>query len=134
MSTTVQQRLDDRYGRTMSRRARRLWWIAVGVVAVTVLALLSWSTVSQALRAVDHTTTGFVVDDEHRVEITAQVTPPRGSAFACAFEAQDVEHGVVGWRVVEYPASDETFTHVVTERVPTTAEATTGLATACWTL
>ncbi len=31
---------------------------------------------------------------------------PAGTSVACAIEAQDEEHGVVGWKVVEIPASD----------------------------
>ena len=59
-----------------------------------------------ALDAVDADTTSFEVTDEHSVSLGFQITSPPGSAVACAIEAQDEEHGVVGWRVVELPASD----------------------------
>ena len=49
-----------------------------------------------------------------------QISAPAGAAVACALEAQDVEHGVVGWRVVEFAASDA-HTQAFQERIPTVA-------------
>ena len=51
-------------------------------------------------------TTAFEVVDEHSVMLGFQISAPAGRSIACAIEAQDEEHGVVGWRVVEYPGSD----------------------------
>ena len=62
-----------------------------------------------------------------------QITAPRGAAVACALEAQDEEHGVVGWRVVELPASD-LHARAFREVIPTTAPATTGFVNSCWVL
>ena len=60
-----------------------------------------------------------------------QVTLRQGEPVTCIIEAQDTEHGIVGWRVVEYPA-DPAHTRRFSETVPTTAEATTGLVPSCW--
>jgi len=75
--------------------------------------------------------TGFEVVDQHSVSLRFQVSAPVGRSIACAIEAQDEEHGVVGWRVVEYPGSD-LHIRAFHETLPTTAGATTGLVNSCW--
>ncbi|WP_431801428.1 DUF4307 domain-containing protein [Microbacterium sp. bgisy203] len=127
----LQAELADRYGRRTSRRRRRREWIAVGVVAAAAIGYLGWTTVAQAMGSVDIDTTGFRFIDEHAISIDFQITHPRGAAVTCALEAQDTEHGVVGWRIVEYPA-DDTHSRRFEETIPTVAEATTGLVTSCW--
>lgn len=129
--TTVQHQLDERYGRRRPTRSRRAAWVVVGAVVATAVAGLAWLTWANASDAVAADVTGFEVLDEHRVALTFQITAPVDSAVACALEAQDSEHGVVGWRVVEYPAS-RSHAQAFTETIPTLAQATTGLVNACW--
>jgi hypothetical protein len=129
--TSTQQMLDERYGRGLTRGARRLWLIVGGVVIVLAVAIAGWFAVSSSQGAVDATTTGFEVVDEHTVTVTFQMTAPAGSEIACVLEAQDEEHGVVGWRVVRYPASVD-HTRAQTEEVPTIGPAVTGLVNSCW--
>ncbi len=129
MSAEVRAELDDRYGRGPGR-ARGVW-IALAVVAVAVLGWLGWTIVAQSFDSVDIDTTGFEVHDAHSISVDFQVTLRQGEAVTCVVEAQDEEHGVVGWRVVEYPA-DEAHSRRFVETVPTVAEATTGLVTSCW--
>ena len=38
---------------------------------------------------------------------------------------------IVGWRVIEYPASEE-ITRALVETIPTVAQATTGTVQSCW--
>lgn len=129
---TTHDMLDERYGRR--RSPARRWIMALGLlVALAVIALFGWWTVQGALRAVDSDTTSFEVADEHSVTLGFQITAPPGAAVACAIEAQDEEHGVVGWRVVEIPASD-LHARAFREVIPTTALATTGFVNSCWTL
>ncbi|BDV31076.1 DUF4307 domain-containing protein [Microbacterium terricola] len=128
--TTTQQMLDERYGRHSARRRRWTLGIIVGVAAVAV-GLFAWMTVAGALDDVDVDATGFHVVDERTVTIDFQFIAPPGRSVACALEAQDTQHGIVGWRVVEYPASDE-HSRAFQETVPTVAEATTGFVNSCW--
>jgi hypothetical protein len=130
-AAATQQMLDDRYGRRTSARRRILFWGTVGVLAVALIVTLGWSTVSRALTSVSATATGFRVVDEGAVTVTFQITAPLDRPVACALEAQDEEHGVVGWRIVEYPASADRA-RAFTEEIPTVAAATTGLVNACW--
>ncbi|WP_106814375.1 DUF4307 domain-containing protein [Microbacterium timonense] len=129
---TTQDMLDERYGRR--RSPARRWLIAAGaLIAVGVVALFGWFTVQGALDDVDSDTTSFEVSDEHSVTLGFQITSPPGSAVACAIEAQDEDHGVVGFRVVEIPAS-ELHARAFREVIPTTALATTGFVNSCWVL
>ncbi len=128
---TTQQMLDERYGRTRSRRRRILGWIIVGAVAVAAVVSLGWVTVSRSLGSVDADMLAFDVADEHTVSISFQLTAPAGSEIACALEAQDEEHGIVGWKIVRYAAVD-THEQAFTETIPTVALATTGLVNTCW--
>jgi hypothetical protein len=127
---TTQQMLDERYGRTRRRSTR---WIIAGAIAIAVIAVgaFAWMTIANSLSAVDTDTTGFAITDEHSVVIEFQVSAPAGSSIACALEAQDTEHGVVGWKIVEIPAAD-THAQAFRETVPTVAEATTGFVNSCW--
>ncbi|MGU3646123.1 DUF4307 domain-containing protein [Microbacterium sp. C23T] len=129
---TTQDMLDERYGRR--RSPARAWIIGAGIViAVAVVGLFGWSTVRGSLNSVDSDTTSFDVVDEHSVTLGFQISSPPGAAVACAIEAQDQEHGVVGWRVVELPAS-ELHARAFRETIPTTALATTGFVNSCWVL
>lgn len=129
-SAATQDLLDDRYGRRRGPRGR-IGWIVVGVIVAAVVGYLGWTTVASAVDSVDVDTTGFQVHGERSVSVQFQITARPGVPVACAVEAQDTEHGIVGWRIVEYPAS-EAHSRAFDETVPTTAEATTGLASSCW--
>jgi Domain of unknown function (DUF4307) len=127
---TNQQMLDDRYGRATPARRRIGLAIAIAIGTVAVL-LLGWMVISSALDDVDADATGFEIIDDHSVTLDFQVTVPPGRAVACAIEAQDEEHGVVGWRVVEFSASEHPSS-AYHEVIPTTALATTGFVNSCW--
>ncbi|MFS0794316.1 DUF4307 domain-containing protein [Microbacterium sp. 1P10AE] len=128
---TTQAVLDDRYGCTRSPRRRIALWSIVGVVALGLTVALGWTTVANSLASVTSTDTGFTVTDAEHVSISFQITAPVGQPVACAIEAQDEDHGTVGWRVVEYPASDD-HTRAFSEEIPTLALATTGFVNSCW--
>ena len=128
MSSTVQSKLDLRYGRSGSKRTV---WILGGALAAVAVVVLAWFTIANTASAVDADATAFEVHDRHSVTVRFQVTAQPGSPVTCALEAQDTEHGVVGWRVVEYAASDA-HTRRHEETIPTVAEATAGLVSACW--
>ncbi|CAN3702379.1 hypothetical protein MMX123_02398 [Microbacterium sp. MM2322] len=128
---TTQAQLDDRYGRTRSPRRRIVGWSIVAVLALGAIGYLGWTTVTGSLGSVTATDTGFTVENERSVSTTFQITAPVGEPVACALEARDEEHGTVGWRVVQYPASEE-HSRAFTEQIPTLALATTGFVNACW--
>ncbi|GAA1938396.1 hypothetical protein GCM10009775_33150 [Microbacterium aoyamense] len=128
---TTQQELAERYGRRPRPHRRRAFWIAVALVAVTSIAGLAGLTISNSMDEVGFDETGFDLIDERTVTVSFQLTPPTGASAACALQALDEDFGVVGWLVVEYPAS-EAVTRTLTETIPTVAEATTGTVHSCW--
>ncbi|WP_218844618.1 DUF4307 domain-containing protein [Microbacterium pseudoresistens] len=128
MPVTTPAELDERYGRTGSKRVP---WIVGGALAVAVVGVAGWMTVRSAMDDVDITGTGYRVIDEHSVTVDFQITAPRDRDVHCIVEAQDEEFGVVGWKVVEYPASAD-HARAFSETVPTVALATTGLVNSCW--
>lgn len=127
---TTQAVLDDRYGRGGSRTRRRVVWVALVAVVVAIVAWFGWFTLVNPANGVNADATAFHLE-ERSVSVTFQLTAPAGTSVACAIEALDEEYGVVGWKVVEIPASD-THLRAFTEVVPTVAEATTGLVNDCW--
>lgn len=128
---TTQQMLDERYGRRTSKRRRIIGWSIVAIVAFSAIGALGWTTIARAIDTVEAVDTGYTTVDARTVSVSFQITAPVGRDVACAIEAQDEEHGVVGWRVVEIPASEERL-RAFTETVPTLAEATTGFVNSCW--
>ncbi|WP_438352494.1 DUF4307 domain-containing protein [Microbacterium sp. CJ88] len=127
---TTQQMLDERYGRVRTPRQRWVAGILIALAAVVVGAV-AWTTIAATLDDVAADGTAFEVVDDHSVTLTFQLSAPAGSAVACAIEAQDEEHGVVGFRVVRIEASDQ-HTRAFRETIPTVARATTGLVNSCW--
>jgi hypothetical protein len=128
---TTQQMLDERYGRRTSKRRRIVGWSIVAILALSAIAALGWTTIARAIDSVEAVDTGYTTVDDRTVSVSFQITAPVGREVACAIEAQDEEHGVVGWRVVVFPASDERL-RAFTETVPTLAAATTGFVNSCW--
>lgn len=104
--------------------------MAVGAIAAVLVALLGWSVVSAQMNAVDSDDLGFDLVDDHSVTVRFQITGAQGKDVSCIVEALDEEFGVVGWKVVAVPASDD-HSQAVSATVPTVAEATTGLVKEC---
>ncbi|OZD53389.1 transcriptional regulator [Rhodococcus sp. 06-1477-1B] len=128
---TTQDLLDDRYGRTRSPRRRIAGWTIVAVLALGATGYLGWTTFASSAASVTATDTGFTVTGDKSVTASFQITAPVGKPVACALEARDEDHGTVGWRVVQYPASDDA-SRAFTETIPTLSLATTGFVNACW--
>jgi hypothetical protein len=125
---TTAQELDERYGRTRSRR--RPWIIAI-VIALLGVGAFAWMTAAREMQSVDADDLGFDLVDSHSVTVRFQLTGVQGKNVACVVEALDEEFGVVGWKVVEIAAGED-HSQAVSATVPTVAEATTGLVNTCW--
>ncbi|GAA1503247.1 hypothetical protein BJ978_003139 [Agromyces terreus] len=132
--TAEPDRLATRYGRTRKRRRRDLVMLVVAGVAfaVVLVAWVVWAGLDGQQANVQATDTGHVVhNDERNVEVTWTLSAPPGETVACTIKALDDEFTVVGWRVVEIPASD-LHLRSLTETVRTAQDAATGLISTCW--
>ncbi|HEY5224678.1 MAG TPA: DUF4307 domain-containing protein [Microbacteriaceae bacterium] len=128
-------RLDARYGRSPSN-PRRLWWLA-GAAFVCAAVVIGWyvwagpGSAPTATTSVSAEVSGSNSPDAHHAEVTFTVTGPPDHAYACAIDAQSENFTIVGWKVVEIPASPEharTFTHVLR----TTQQSEAGFVDSCW--
>lgn len=130
---TTQQMLDDRYGRRRSGASRRWLWAVGAAALVAAVALVAWMSFANPTDAVDAEASGFTIHGARTMSLTYQVTAPAGADVACVLEADDTQHGVVGWRVVRF-TTPSAHTQLRTQTIPTVAEATTGLVNTCWVL
>ncbi|KDA06507.1 transcriptional regulator [Microbacterium sp. CH12i] len=126
MTTALE--LDERYGRT---RDKRTPWIVGSAIALIVVLIFSWMTVSQSMNSVDADDLGYEVVDAHTVTVRFQIAGKQGVAVTCALEALDEEFGIVGWKIVEIPPG-EGHIQQLSATIATVAEATTGLVNTCW--
>jgi len=129
---TTQAMLDERYGRTRARVSRRRSSIIAGTVIAVVVAAIAWMSFGNTSTSVDATATAYQVVDASSTTVTFRLTAPVGARVACVLEADDTDHGIVGWRVIEYPASGSGAGRTLTEAIPTVGRATTGLVNSCW--
>ncbi|WP_166998068.1 DUF4307 domain-containing protein [Paramicrobacterium fandaimingii] len=127
------QRLDERYGNSRASRIRlrALMWSLGAFIVVVFGAWVLWAGLLAPAANVNAVDVAHTVVDEHTVDVTYQLTVDPGTAAMCALQAQDDQHSIVGWKIVEIPASD-TRTRELTESVRTVDTAVTGLIYRCW--
>jgi len=123
-----------RYGRTRGNRTRdRLLLIAAAAFAAIVLvAWVVWAGLDGQKPQIEVTDTGHrLINDERAVEVSWNLSVPPGNETACVVQALNEDFTVVGWKVIEVPAST---LHIrsLTETVRVAQEANTGLIYHCW--
>jgi hypothetical protein len=125
--------LDARYGRTPGRR-RRAVVVAVVVgalVLATVVAWVIWVGLFSPQAAIDNQDVGYTHVGDSELAITEQVSADPGTRVTCSFEGLSEKFAVVGWKVVDLPASAQrTTTHTVTVRI--SEPAVNGTVGSCW--
>lgn len=126
--------LAARYGRTRTNRTRDRLLLVGGavVVAIVLVAWVVWAGLDGQKPSVQATDTAHRLMNEQRaVEVSWTLSVPPGNETACIVEALDEDFTVVGWRVVEIPASEQ-YLRTFTETVRVAREANTGLISSCW--
>ena len=123
----------ERYGHTARSRGRgRLIALLFGGAVVVVIgSWVIWAGLDGARSTVDAQDKGHVIVSNTRVDVTFDVSVDRGIATACVVQAQNEKHAVVGWKVVDIPASNQRDQEITTS-VLTTEPAVTGLIYSCW--
>ena len=125
--------IDARYGRTPTRRRRsRLFgWIAASGFAVVLVAWVIWGGLDSTTSGVNADDTTHSVVDDHQVRVGWRITLPPGDTATCALQAQNAAHSIVGWKIVDVPASAER-TQNFSATVNSSELAVTGLIYRCW--
>jgi Domain of unknown function (DUF4307) len=126
--------LAARYGRTRAHRTRDrvLLIIAAVAFAVVLVAWVVWAGLDGQKPTVQATDTSHqLMNDERAVEVSWTLSVPPGNETACAVQALDEDFTIVGWKIVEIPASDRHL-RSLTETVRVAREANTGLISSCW--
>jgi len=126
--------LAARYGRTRTNRSRDRWLIIGAAIAfaVVLVAWVVWAGLDGQKPTVQATDTGHrLLNDERAVEVSWTLSVPAGNETTCIVQAYDEDFTVVGWKVVEIPASDRHL-RTFTDTVRVAREANTGLISRCW--
>jgi hypothetical protein len=127
------QALALRYGRTPQSRWSRTLGVAItaGALVVAAIGWFVWSGPLSTPAELEVRDTGHVILSERETEVRWQITLTPGTPAKCAVQALDSAFGIVGWLVVDLPASPER-TRDFSQVVRTTEQAVTGLIYRCW--
>ena len=136
MSPTVQDtatELDRRYGRSRgsARRTRVILITTAASFAVVLVAWLVWGGLLSANSEIEAVDTGHTIVDDTLVQVRYQLNVEPGETVSCAFQAQNSTFAIVGWKIVDVPAS-ERRTRTLGAEIRTTELAVTGLIYRCW--
>lgn len=125
--------LDARYGRTprFTRRTKLIAYVTAGAFAVVFGAWLLWAGLLGAPAQLDARDVAHSVVSPTEVSVTWDLSVDPGTTTSCAVQALNSGFSVVGWKVVDIPASDS-FTRTFTETVKTSELSVTGLIYRCW--
>jgi hypothetical protein len=125
--------LAERYGREPVDRRRNRWWFAATALAFTVVfgAWLLWGGFSSPGAQLEARDAGYEVVDERTVLVEWRLTVEPGTPAKCAVQALNARYGVIGWKIVDVPPSEQR-TRLLSEQLRTTDRAETGLIYRCW--
>ncbi|KRC58697.1 hypothetical protein ASE14_19385 [Agromyces sp. Root81] len=126
--------LDARYGRTRTHRTRDRVLLIGGAIAfaVVLVAWVVWAGLDGQKPQIEVTDTGHrLINEDRAVEVSWNLSVPPGNDTACVVQALNEDFTVVGWKVIDVPAS-ERHIRSLTETVRVAQEANTGLIYGCW--
>lgn len=125
--------LDARYGRTRSSARRtRVIVISTAIAFVVVfVAWLVWGGLLGAPAQFEAKDTGHQAVGDNAMQVDWQFTIEPGTPARCAVQALNSTFGIVGWKIVDVPASS-TRIRPLSETILTTEPAVTGLIYRCW--
>lgn len=125
--------LAARYGRTPARASRNrllAWAVGAGIILAAV-AWVIWVAFDGDGDSMETRDIGHTIVDDTTVRVSYEISVTPETTASCALEVQNEDHAIVGWKIVDVPAS-ETYTRTFTEVVRTTELGVTGLIYRCW--
>ncbi len=124
----TQQALAERYGRGPGarRRARVIAIAAAAAVLLVTVAWVVWVGLFSPKAALETRDLGYTGLGPDAVEVRFEVSVDPGVPVSCALQALNEQFAIVGWRIVDLPASDDR-TRRFAEEVRVTEPAVTGL-------
>ena len=133
VSSTESRTLDERYGRTPSakRRTRVIAVLSAVAFVAVFTAWLVWGGLLGSSAQLEAKDTGHEIISDSAVSVTWQFSVPAGTPARCAVQALNSTFAIVGWKIVDVPASD-LLIRSLSETVLTTEPAVTGLIYRCW--
>ena len=125
--------LSSRYGQTTTASRQQRIWAVTGVagVAVVLIAWLWWAGLAQPTAQFETRDLGYELVSDREVIVKFEVSAPPGTQLNCAVQALNASYGIVGWQILDIPASDQR-TRVFNQPVRTSEQAVTGLLYQCW--
>lgn len=122
--------LDERYGR---RGLRRGPWIAIIAAVALSLVAIAWFVWARpiAQSSLEWSDLTHSIDSPEQVTTTWRLVVEPGASVACAINALNADYAIVGWRIIEIPASDLAVRDF-TESMRTTERAGNGFVYGCW--
>ena len=130
---TASEDLDDRYGRTpqATRRKRLFFIVAVGAFAVVFGAWLLWAGLFATGAQFQTRDTGYSNVTDNSIDVHFALTVDSGTEIRCAVQAMNSSFSVIGWKIIDIPASSSNTRNLV-ETVRTSEKPVTGLIHHCW--
>jgi hypothetical protein len=127
------ERLAARYGNTPQRAARnKAWaWTAASGFALVLGAWLWWGGLLEAPSQLQYRDLGHTIVSGTDVVVNYELTTAPGTQVTCAIQALNASYGIVGWQIVDIPASEQ-WTRVFETPLRTSEPAVTGLLYECW--
>jgi len=125
--------LDARYGRgpATNRRNKTVAIIGGVGVAVVFLAWIWWAGVQQPTSQFQARDLGYSIVDERNIVVQFEITVSPNTPMTCALQSLNAEYGIVGWQIVDIPASEQR-TRVFEQPLRTSEKPVTGLLYRCW--
>ncbi|MCU1578767.1 MAG: hypothetical protein JWP19_971 [Rhodoglobus sp.] len=125
--------LDARYGRTRSARLRTRWVVVASAIAFAIVFTLwlVWGGLLGSPAQFEANDTGHTIVSDSEVSISWEFSVSPGTPAKCALQALNSTFGIVGWKIVDVPASPER-TRKLTDTLRTTELAVSGLIYRCW--
>lgn len=124
--------LDARYGhRSQSSRKIAVWSIAVLLVVAAVAWFIWAQPISTGTDKAWRDTGYAILEPSSEVLVQWELTAEPGTESSCALYSMNQAFAVVGWKVLDIPASEQRIRQF-SASVLTTEAPVTGLVYRCW--